>query len=238
MRAAQDDHYHRTPVALDFDQYSAFPFCVSPTQPDCLKMTPTSEIRGLIFDCDGTLADTMPLHFLAWQETMNRHDITLDEDRFYSLGGQPTVKIVQLLADEQSITVDAVAVAHEKEQAFLKRLPDVTPIEPVVEILREHEATLPMVVASGSHRAVVRQVLDHIGLGTVFSEALIVGAEDTQLHKPNPDVFLEAARRIEIAPAYCRVYEDAELGIEAARRAGMECFDVRTIFTPRRMTGA
>jgi HAD superfamily hydrolase (TIGR01509 family) len=78
-------------------------------------------------------------------------------------------------------------------------------------------------------------VLKVIGLTDLFDDQRIVGAEDTELHKPNPDVFLEAARRIEIAPQHCRVYEDAELGIEAANRAGMECFDVRTVFVPARI---
>ena len=78
-------------------------------------------------------------------------------------------------------------------------------------------------------------MLKIIGLSDLFDDSRIVGAEDTELHKPHPDVFLEAARRIEIAPERCRVYEDADLGIEAARRAGMECFDVRTVFVPERI---
>lgn len=195
-----------------------------------------SNIEGLIFDCDGTLADTMPLHFRAWRSTLDRYGITLDEDRFYSLGGQPTVKIVALLADEQGLELDAVAVGHEKEQAFLTRLSEVQPIAPIVDIVRSHAGKLPMAVASGSHRAVVFDVLKIIGLSDLFDEHTVVGAEDTRLHKPNPDVFLEAARRIGVAPEKCRVYEDAELGIEAARRAHMACFDVRDVFVPARVT--
>lgn len=193
-------------------------------------------IQGLIFDCDGTLADTMPLHFRAWRSTLDRYGIELDEDRFYSLGGQPTVKIVELLAEEQGLELDADAVAHEKEEAFLARLPEVKPIDAIVEIVRANVGKLPMAVASGSHRAVVFDVLKIIGLDDLFDENTVVGAEDTALHKPNPDVFLEAARRIGVDPEKCRVYEDAQLGIEAARRANMECFDVRDVFTPARIT--
>lgn len=195
----------------------------------------TQPALGLIFDCDGTLADTMPLHFLAWREVLNRHKIELSEDRFYSLGGQPTVKIVELLAGEQGVELSPPDVAYQKEQGFLERLQDVKPIEPIVSIVKEHHGKLPMAVASGSQRAVVKTVLDIIGLGELFDDHRIVGAEDTELHKPNPDVFLEAARRIDVQPQRCRVYEDAELGIEAARRAGMDCFDVRTVFTPARI---
>jgi len=193
-------------------------------------------IEGLIFDCDGTLADTMPLHFHAWRSTLDRYNIALDEDRFYSLGGQPTVKIVELLAGEQGLELDAVAVAEEKEQAFLVRLSEVKPIAPIVDIVRANVGKLPMAVASGSHRAVVFDVLKIIGLDDLFDENTVVGAEDTKLHKPNPDVFIEAARRIGVAPEKCRVYEDAALGIEAARRANMAYFDVNDVFTPARVT--
>ncbi len=196
----------------------------------------TPAVLGLIFDCDGTLADTMPLHFLAWQDTLKRYKITLSEDRFYSLGGQPTIKIVELLASEQGIELSSSEVAHEKEQGFLARLHEVKPIEPIVDIVRAHHGKLPMAVASGSHRAVVKTVLEIIGLSDLFDDHRIIGAEDTDLHKPNPHVFLEAARRIGVAPERCRVYEDAELGIEAARRAQMDCFDVRDVFTPARIT--
>ncbi len=195
----------------------------------------TSSIRGLIFDCDGTLADTMPLHFLAWRETLDQYKMELTEDRFYALGGQPTVSIVERLANEQGVDLSPPEVAQQKEEAFLKRLQEVQPIEPIVEIVRQQHGQLPMAVASGSHREVVKMVLEIIGLSDLFDDHRIVGAEDTELHKPNPDVFLEAARRIEIAPQHCRVYEDAELGIEAARRAGMQCFDVRTVFLPERI---
>ena len=191
-------------------------------------------ISALIFDCDGTLADTMPLHFLAWQSTLARYGFTFDEDHFYSLAGQPTDKIVEQLARQQSISVDAVQVSHEKEQAFLERIGDVQPIQPIVDVALEHRGTMPMGVGSGGMRDVVQQILDVIGLGDVFD--CVVGSEDTELHKPEPDVFLEVARRLKVEPGVCRVYEDADLGVEAARRAGMECFDVRTIYTPQRMT--
>jgi beta-phosphoglucomutase family hydrolase len=189
---------------------------------------------GLIFDCDGTLADTMPLHFISWRTTMNRHGIEFGEDRFYSMAGQPTVRIIEILLAEQSKSGDANAIALEKEQAFLEVLPQVQPIEPVVEIAHQFRKTHPMGVGSGSNREVVIEVLKHIGLDGFFDA--VVGAEDTKNHKPEPDVFIEVARRIEVRPNQCRVYEDADLGIEAARRAGMSWFDVRTVHTPRRIT--
>lgn len=193
-----------------------------------------SRSSGLIFDCDGTLADTMPLHFIAWRTTLDRYGILLDEDRFYALAGSPTVSIVQILQKEQKVSGDPVAISHEKEIEFLKTLDQVEPIEPVVEIARTHRQTHPMGVGSGSNRAVVEQILSHIGLDDFFDA--IVGAEDTEKHKPEPDVFLEVARQINAQPSGCFVFEDAELGLEAARRAGMTPFDIRTLHQPRRVT--
>ncbi len=194
-----------------------------------------TEPAGLIFDCDGTLADTMPLHFVAWHTVMERHGIGFDEDRFYAMAGQPVIKIIQQLLAEHGRTGDAHAIAQEKEQAFLDVLPQVQPIEPIVDIARRHRGVLPMGVGSGSTRAVVLQILAHLGLHGLFDA--VVGAEDTKRHKPEPDVFLEVARQINVAPTACRVYEDADLGVEAAKRAGMMWFDVRTVHTPRRITG-
>ena len=191
---------------------------------------------GHIFDCDGTLADTMPLHFVAWREALNKHGIDFDEDRFYAMAGQPTITIIRILLAEQSIEGNAELIAEEKEQAFLNVLHQVEPVKPVVEILRKYHGKTPIGVGSGSNRDVVYQVLKHIGLEGVFE--VVVGAEDTKRHKPEPDVFLEVARQIKVAPEQCIVYEDADLGIEAARRAGMSWFDVRTIHTPRRVTGS
>ena len=151
------------------------------------------------------------------------------------MAGQPTVNIVRVLLKEQGISGSAESIAREKETAFLNVLSQVEPIEPIVSIARKYCDSKKMGVGSGSNEMVVLQILEHIGL-TDFFDA-VVGAEATERHKPEPDVFLEVARRIGVEPAKCRVYEDADLGIEAARRAGMSCFDIREVHTPRRITG-
>lgn len=191
-------------------------------------------VAALIFDCDGTLTDSMPLHFLAWRQTLDRHELVLDEDRFYSLGGMPSSKIIEMLCREQGRVLDVAAATHEKEQAFFDLLHELEPIATVLDIARQQRGQLKMAVASGGLRHVIQRQLTLIGCLDWFDA--LVTAEDTQLHKPEPDVFLEAARRLGVAPAQCRVYEDADLGIEAARRAGMECVDVRDFHTPRRIT--
>ncbi|MBI1370336.1 MAG: HAD-IA family hydrolase [Planctomycetes bacterium] len=189
---------------------------------------------GLIFDCDGTLADTMPAHFLAWNTTLHRYNLHLPEDRFYSLGGVPTNKIVAMLADEAGLSLDVEAVAHEKELAFHEALHEIGCIEPVVAIAAEHRGKLPMAVATGSLRWSAERMLKHLNILDWFDA--LVCADDVTRHKPEPDVFLEAARRIGVAPQRACAYEDTDLGIEAARRAGMDCVDVRTMYAVRRLT--
>ncbi len=189
--------------------------------------------KAIIFDCDGTLVDSMPVHFVAWHETMERYGISFSEDRFYSLGGVPSDRIVEMLASEQGITLDVIAVAHEKEQAFLDRIEWLVPIEAVVEIVRQNRGIKPIAVASGGFRSIIQKQLLQIAMHDWFDA--VVTAEDTAKHKPEPDVFLEAARRLGTAAEHCVVFEDADLGVEAARRAGMHCIDVRTFFTPRRI---
>lgn len=191
-------------------------------------------IQALIFDCDGTLTDSMPLHFVAWNQTMQRLGIEFTEDRFYALGGIPSDKIIQMLADEANMQLDVLAVTREKEQVFLDNMHLLEEIAAITSIVRENHGKLPMAVASGGFRDIVAKQIAHIGLEGLFDT--MVTAEDTSRHKPEPDVFLEAARRLGVAPENCLVYEDADLGIEAARRAGMQWVDVRTLHRPRRMT--
>jgi beta-phosphoglucomutase family hydrolase len=190
--------------------------------------------KAIIFDCDGTLADTMPAHYEAWTTVLTRHQFELDEDRFYSLGGWPTEKIVALLASEAGRTVDVVSMTHEKETIFQESIHLVQPIAQVVSVVREHHGKLPLAVATGAFRTIAEKTLTQIGLVGVFDT--LVSCEDVTRHKPEPDVFLEAARRLGIAPSDCLVYEDTDPGIEAARRAGMKAVDVRSFYTPRRVT--
>ena len=187
----------------------------------------SEQYSGLIFDCDGTLTDSMPLHYVAWVKALSRHGLEFPEARFYAMGGVPTGKIIEILSAEQGILVDVAKVSYEKEELFLENLPGVGANEAVCRIAREHHGKLPMAVASGGSRSIVMDQLLSIGMNHVFRT--IVGAEDTQLHKPNPEVFLEAAKRINTAPQHCLVFEDTDIGIEAARRAGMDYVDVRRL---------
>jgi HAD superfamily hydrolase (TIGR01509 family) len=182
----------------------------------------------LIFDCDGTLADTMPIHYRAWSAALLPHGLLFPEVQFFAFAGMPSHRIIGRLSDEQKLTFAAEIVAAmvaEKERRYVELLHEVRPIAVVLEIARQYRGVLPMAVASGGEGWVVRRTLETIGALDWFDT--VVGAEDTERHKPEPDVFLEAARRLGLEPKGCVVFEDSDLGMEAASRAGMIGIDIR-----------
>jgi len=187
--------------------------------------------QGIIFDCDGTLADTMPLHWRAWQVIASRHQFRFPQDRFYALGGVPSRDILKMLSEEQGLPMDHLAVAREKEAEYRPLIAQVEPINTVVGVAREHYGRIPLAVASGGTRKIIEQVLEHLGIRPLF--AAIVTSEDVVNQKPAPDIFLEAARRIGVPPQFCRAYEDTDLGMRAIRAAGMEAVDVREMLVMR-----
>jgi len=186
-----------------------------------------NEPKGLVFDCDGTLADTMPLHWQAWQVITDKYKLHFPQDRFYSLGGVPSRDILKMLAEEQSVTLDHIAAGHEKENEYLPYLSRVQPIHAVVEIAKANYGKIPMAVASGGTQTIITQVLEHLRILHLFQA--VVTSEMVKRQKPAPDIFLEAARRIGVEPQFCRAFEDTDLGLQAIRSAGMEAVDVREL---------
>ena len=188
-----------------------------------------AHIKGLIFDCDGTLADTMPLHWRAWQMVTQRHGLHFPIDRFYASGGIPSRDILKVLAQEQGRSLDHIAVAHEKEETYLQTLSQIEPVHAVVEIAKENYKKIPMAVASGGSQQIICMVLDHLKIRHLFDA--VVTNEMVKNQKPAPDIFLEAAKRIGVEPKFCRAYEDTDLGMQAIRSAGMDAVDVRELIT-------
>jgi beta-phosphoglucomutase family hydrolase len=184
-------------------------------------------IKGLIFDFDGTLVDTMPFHWRAWQLINRRYQLHFPEDRFYSLGGVPSRDILRMLVAEQGIKLDPIAVAKEKEEAYLAIVSKAEPIQVVMDVVRANHGKLPLAIATGGSRHVIEHLLQRLDLRSFFNA--VVTTEDVINQKPAPDIFLEAARRIGVPPKACRAYEDTDLGLRAIRAAGMEAVDVRTL---------
>ena len=192
------------------------------------------DYTAILFDCDGTLADTMPAHYRAWLHVTKHHGILFDENRFYALGGRPTRDILATLANEASIEIDLDHASEMKESAFLEQVKYVKAIDPVIAALRRAHGHVPVAVVTGGYRDVCEKILLQVGIREFFD--CIVASEDTNRHKPDPDPFLEAARRLGVAPEGCLVWEDSDLGIEAARQAGMSWIDVRSFHQPQRLT--
>lgn len=183
---------------------------------------PAGEFAGYIFDLDGTLVDTMPLHYRAWDAAMRNAGLTcaLDEDLFYSLGGVPTRRVAELIAEHYHLTIDPLAVFHHKESLFTELQADAKLIEPVAEFARRVARAHPVAIASGGPREVVRRSLELAGLASLFSA--VVTADDVVHGKPSPDTFLLAAKQMGVPPERCLVFEDAEPGMRAADAAGMQ----------------
>jgi beta-phosphoglucomutase family hydrolase len=182
---------------------------------------PAGDFAAYIFDLDGTLVDTMPLHYRAWNVAMRAVGLTgeLDEELFYSLGGVPTRDVAELIAKHYGLSIDPHAVFHHKESIFLDLQKDAKLIEPVVEIARRMALTHPVSIASGGPRDIVHRMLQISGLAPLFK--VVITPEDVARGKPAPDMFLLAAQRMGVAPTKCLVFEDAEPGMRAAEAAGM-----------------
>jgi beta-phosphoglucomutase-like phosphatase (HAD superfamily) len=182
-------------------------------------------VRALIFDCDGTLVDSMPLHLKAWEHVITAGGGAWDHEFFCSKKGTPERTMVTLYNRQFGFTLDPVETVRSKHEYFWLHAGELRPIVHVVAIARKHYGLLPMAVASGGTRKNVSLQLEALQIRDLFP--VVLTADDDIRPKPAPDIFLEAARRLRIAPEYCQVFEDGDLGLEAARAAGMLATDVR-----------
>ncbi len=182
--------------------------------------------KGLIFDLDGTLVDSMPAHFEAWCKALTTHGAPgiFPEDVFYAMGGRPTKDIVKVLNGELNLHLDPDAVAMSKRDAFMEALEKVEPITAVVDFVKANHGKVPMAIATGGSRKVAQRTIELLKIDHYFQT--MVTADDVDCGKPDPEVFLKAAMAINIAPEDCVAFEDAAPGIIAAQTAGMQVITV------------
>jgi len=192
------------------------------------RIAPPEPYKAIIFDCDGTLADTMPIHAKAWAASYRSFGIDITEQPFIDMGGLPNQAIIETLNRDFGYTLDVATTQDDKESRYLEMLHLVTEIKAVADIARAFHGKVPTAVASSGMGRIVHQTLTATGLIGLFD--VIVTADDVTHGKPAPDLFLLAAERLGVAPADCIVYEDGDPGLEAARRAEMRAIDVRVLW--------
>ncbi len=186
-----------------------------------------SGIKGLIFDLDGTLADTMPFHFRGWRRACQKFGADIDTAFLRQHMGTPgwiiADEIIKKCNLRGFVTVDQIMevklLEFHREQHLVK------PITPVADIVKKYWGTLPMAVGTGGHREAAERTLEVIGLRKYFD--IIITANDVENFKPHPETFLKCATLMCVEPKFIEVFEDGDLGIEAARNAGMVATDVR-----------
>lgn len=181
--------------------------------------------KALIFDVDGTLANSMPLHFDAWQHVAAKFGFRYPKDEFLKNAGSSTKEIVARVNQEQQLELDAAPIAKEKANYFFAHLNKMEPIEPVVQILKSQYGKMPVSAGTGGRRHVAVETLALAGLTDYLP--ILVTADDVEFGKPHPETFLKCAEYMGVEPAACQVFEDGELGLQAARTAGMIATDVR-----------
>lgn len=183
------------------------------------------DFDALIFDLDGTLVDSMPLHIAAWFRAAPEFGLTVDAQWLYRHGGVPSRKIAAILAAEQQVELDCEAAARRKTAYYLELIGQATPFPAMRQLVEAQHGRLPMAIGTGSLKSNAETILEQSGLGQFIHT--VVAADDVEQHKPNPDTFLLAAQRLGVAPGKCLVFEDTEIGRQAAHAAGMRCVMVR-----------
>ncbi len=178
------------------------------------------DTAALIFDLDGTIADTMPVHFLAYKNILSEYGINFTPELFATLAGIPAVATIRKLNEMFGTSMDPVKIGLHKESEYEKIMHKMKPVTPVVDLVKEYYGKLPMSVGTGGYKRLAWKSLEILGLKDYFE--ILVSGEDVQHPKPHPETFLRCAELMGVEPEKCHVFEDGELGIQAATAAGMK----------------
>lgn len=185
-----------------------------------------SSRRAVLWDMDGTLVDSEEYHWIAWREALLRKGITITHAQFLSTFGQRNDAIItQWLGTPSPDLIESIGSEKEEIYRKLVRERGIEPLPGVARLVRElHREGWLQAIASAAPRKNVEVVLQALSATHRFHA--FVSAEDVQIGKPDPEVYLKAAERVKVPPAQCIVVEDAEAGIEGANRAGMRSVGV------------
>jgi beta-phosphoglucomutase-like phosphatase (HAD superfamily) len=188
-----------------------------------LKVQPKA--KALIFDLDGTLSNSLPVHLETWNLVGKKYGFVFDPQILLEMTGRPTIEFAERVVEQYGLSADPNEIMLLKQKSFWEMAHLLEPIDKVVSIVKAYYGKLPMSVGTGAGRKSTQVQLETLNLLQYFDA--IVTAEDVTSHKPKPETFLECARLMNVDPQYCQVFEDGDLGIEAAEKAGMMVTDVR-----------
>ncbi len=181
--------------------------------------------KALIFDVDGTLVHSMPLHYKAWVKVGEKYNFHFPEDLFYELAGVPTPGIAKVIIEKLDLTHAIDQLAEEKEDTYIGMIDEIRPVQKVVDLVKAYHGQLPLAAGTGSPRINATKTIQTIGIFELFE--VLVTYEDVENPKPAPDTFLKCADYLKVEPRFCQVFEDGDPGLEAANKAGMIVTDVR-----------
>jgi len=181
--------------------------------------------KALIFDLDGTISDSLPVHLATWNKIGSSIGFVFDERLVYELTGQPTIAFARRIIEENNLRISPGALVKLKQEAFWAAVHLIKPVDQVVKIVKSYYGKLPMSVGTGASRQSALLQLQELHLLPFFD--FVVTADDVTHHKPEPETFLRCAELMKVLPSECQVFEDGILGMEAARSAGMMVTDVR-----------
>jgi beta-phosphoglucomutase family hydrolase len=190
-----------------------------------MELTVDPKVRGLIFDLDGTLVDSMPLHYEAWREVCEKIGFDFTSDFFYAHAGMSSDKIFAEIKEIINGDFDPDAFSDEKEKIYESKIPKLTLIEPVLKIVKDYHHKLPMSIGTGSPSGHSWKAMKAMGLDQYFD--IVIGKEVISKPKPDPETFLKCAEAMGVDPQSCQVFEDGDFGLQAARNAGMIATDIR-----------
>lgn len=183
------------------------------------------EAKALIFDLDGTLSDSLPVHIKTWQMIGDKYGFEFDPQIIYEMTGMPTIEFARRVVRQYKVPETPENIVKMKQKSFWDLAHLLEPVEKVTSIVKEFHGKIPMSIGTGASGKSAEVQLEALDLSAYFD--IIISADDVTRHKPEPETFLECARQMNVEPGLCQVFEDGDLGITAAKTAGMFVTDVR-----------